>query len=59
MTDFSHDHIKPFADDRSKKEQVTKMFDALAARYDFMNGFLSAGVDVTWRKKAIKIFKKK
>jgi demethylmenaquinone methyltransferase/2-methoxy-6-polyprenyl-1,4-benzoquinol methylase len=57
MTDFSHDQIKPFADDGTKKEQVSKMFDELAGRYDFMNRFLSVGIDISWRKKAINIFK--
>ena len=57
MTDFPHDQIKPFADATGKKEQVSKMFDSLAPRYDFMNRFLSAGIDVLWRKKAINIFK--
>ncbi|MDQ3683521.1 MAG: class I SAM-dependent methyltransferase, partial [Bacteroidota bacterium] len=57
MTDFPHDQIKPFADAAGKKEQVSEMFDDIALRYDFMNRFLSAGIDVSWRKKAINVFK--
>jgi len=37
----------------SKKEQVAEMFDNISKRYDFLNHFLSAGVDFYWRKKAI------
>ena len=29
------------------------MFNDIACRYDFMNHFLSAGIDVKWRRKAI------
>lgn len=29
------------------------MFDAIAGRYDFLNHFLSAGIDRRWRRKAI------
>lgn len=56
MTEFSHDRIKPFAEEGSKKAQVSEMFDRIAPRYDFMNRFLSAGIDVGWRKKAIRCF---
>jgi demethylmenaquinone methyltransferase/2-methoxy-6-polyprenyl-1,4-benzoquinol methylase len=58
MADYSHDKIKPFSNQGSKKEQVSEMFDHIAPRYDFMNRFLSAGIDVSWRKKAIKRFQK-
>ena len=46
--------ITPYNNTESKKEQVAQMFDNIAFRYDFLNRFLSAGIDVRWRKKAIK-----
>jgi demethylmenaquinone methyltransferase/2-methoxy-6-polyprenyl-1,4-benzoquinol methylase len=57
MTDFPHDHIKPFSEQGGKKEQVSEMFDHIAPRYDFMNRFLSAGIDMSWRRKAIMKFR--
>jgi demethylmenaquinone methyltransferase/2-methoxy-6-polyprenyl-1,4-benzoquinol methylase len=55
MTTYQHDTIVPFKDSaESKKKQVEKMFDKIAFRYDFLNHFLSAGIDVGWRKKAIR-----
>ncbi|MGC6429332.1 MAG: bifunctional demethylmenaquinone methyltransferase/2-methoxy-6-polyprenyl-1,4-benzoquinol methylase UbiE [Flavobacteriales bacterium] len=44
--------------DISKKEQVATMFDAIASRYDFLNHFLSLGIDIIWRNRAIKAIKK-
>jgi demethylmenaquinone methyltransferase / 2-methoxy-6-polyprenyl-1,4-benzoquinol methylase len=41
----------------SKKQQVGKMFDNISHKYDFLNHFLSAGIDIVWRKKAIKMLK--
>ena len=56
MTAFEHDSIVPFKESElGKKEQVAKMFDDISFRYDFMNHLLSAGIDVKWRKKAIRI----
>lgn len=58
MSKFAHDTIVPFKESSlSKKEQVANMFDKIAFRYDFLNRFLSAGIDVGWRKKAIKELK--
>lgn len=44
--------------DTGKKDHVKSMFDSIAWRYDFLNHFLSAGVDRSWRKKAIAIIKR-
>jgi demethylmenaquinone methyltransferase / 2-methoxy-6-polyprenyl-1,4-benzoquinol methylase len=57
MEKLPHDEIIPFKNSElSKKEQVAGMFDDIAGKYDFMNRFLSAGIDKGWRKKAIKMF---
>ena len=46
--------VKPYNEGESKKEQVSQMFDNIAPKYDFLNRFLSLGIDQVWRKKAIK-----
>lgn len=46
--------VKPYTNTPdSKKLQVTKMFNKIAPVYDFMNRFLSLGIDASWRKKTI------
>ncbi len=50
--------VKPYSDTSGKKEQVAEMFDNIAHSYDFLNHFFSLGIDVLWRKKALKILKK-
>ena len=55
MNIHPHDTVVPFKNStESKKKQVENMFDKIAFRYDFLNRFLSAGIDIGWRKKAIK-----
>ncbi|MCX6182041.1 MAG: bifunctional demethylmenaquinone methyltransferase/2-methoxy-6-polyprenyl-1,4-benzoquinol methylase UbiE [Bacteroidetes bacterium] len=50
--------VKPYSNENgSKKEQVATMFNNIAGRYDFLNHFLSLGIDVLWRKKAIRLLK--
>lgn len=47
-------NVKPYNQEDSKKEQVASMFNNIAKTYDFLNHFLSLGIDILWRKKAIK-----
>ncbi|MBI1837000.1 MAG: bifunctional demethylmenaquinone methyltransferase/2-methoxy-6-polyprenyl-1,4-benzoquinol methylase UbiE [Flavobacteriia bacterium] len=47
--------VKPYGhSDKSKKEEVAEMFNNISKKYDFLNHFLSLGIDKIWRKKAIK-----
>jgi demethylmenaquinone methyltransferase/2-methoxy-6-polyprenyl-1,4-benzoquinol methylase len=39
----------------SKKAVVESMFNSIAWRYDFLNHFLSFGIDYLWRRKAVRI----
>lgn len=51
--------VKPYNNaNTSKKEEVEEMFDNISGKYDFLNHFLSLGIDKIWRKKAIKILQK-
>ncbi|WP_026462851.1 bifunctional demethylmenaquinone methyltransferase/2-methoxy-6-polyprenyl-1,4-benzoquinol methylase UbiE [Adhaeribacter aquaticus] len=46
--------VVPYKDvNAGKKSQVAQMFNSIAGKYDFLNHFLSAGIDIYWRKKAI------
>src|ERR1700744_3581271 len=46
------------AEQGTKKEQVADMFNNISKTYDFLNHFLSLGIDIIWRKKAINELKK-
>ena len=51
--------VTPYKDENAtKKEQVATMFNNISKTYDFLNHFLSLGIDIIWRKKAIGELKK-
>jgi demethylmenaquinone methyltransferase/2-methoxy-6-polyprenyl-1,4-benzoquinol methylase len=59
MGNYAHDTVVPdLASNLPKKEQVALMFDQIAPQYDFLNRFLSAGIDISWRKKTLLKLKK-
>ncbi|WP_422090333.1 bifunctional demethylmenaquinone methyltransferase/2-methoxy-6-polyprenyl-1,4-benzoquinol methylase UbiE [Tenacibaculum ovolyticum] len=48
--------IKPYKNSElGKKEQVAKMFDNISEDYDGLNRVISLGIDVSWRKKVVKL----
>ena len=38
-----------------KKQYVRAMFDGVASKYDFLNHLLSLGIDIYWRRRALKL----
>ncbi|MEX1239429.1 MAG: ubiquinone/menaquinone biosynthesis methyltransferase, partial [Cyclobacteriaceae bacterium] len=45
------------AENSGKKEQVAKMFNNISRRYDFLNHFLSLGIDRVWRMTAVRLLR--
>jgi demethylmenaquinone methyltransferase / 2-methoxy-6-polyprenyl-1,4-benzoquinol methylase len=46
--------VTPYQNEQAtKKEQVADMFNNISKTYDFLNHFLSLGIDIIWRKMAI------
>lgn len=51
--------VTPYKNESAtKKEQVATMFNNISKTYDFLNHFMSLGIDIIWRKKAIGELKK-
>lgn len=47
--------IKPYNEDEAQVEQIRKMFNNIAHRYDLLNQLISFGTCNMWRRKLIKI----
>lgn len=54
---YQVEKINPYQTEESKKEQVTRMFDEIAPKYDALNGLLSLGIDGYWRREALRALK--
>ncbi|MDB5286961.1 MAG: ubiE [Mucilaginibacter sp.] len=51
--------VTPYQDEQgTKKQQVADMFNNISKTYDFLNHFMSLGIDIIWRKIAINELKK-
>ena len=49
--------VKPYNNSQNKKSQVKQMFNKIAGQYDFLNRFLTFGIDNMWRTIAVKKIK--
>ena len=47
------EQVTPYGEG-AKTEQVRQMFDAIAPAYDFMNRAMTMGIDIWWRRLAVK-----
>jgi len=53
-----NENITPYqSETATKKEQVASMFNNISKTYDFLNHFMSLGIDIIWRKKAVRELK--
>ncbi|RNC64321.1 bifunctional demethylmenaquinone methyltransferase/2-methoxy-6-polyprenyl-1,4-benzoquinol methylase UbiE [Proteiniphilum sp. X52] len=55
---YKVEKVNPYDPDQPKKEQVKRMFDSIAPKYDTLNGTLSLGIDNYWRSDALKELRK-
>ena len=51
---YKVEQVNPYNGDQRKNEQVRKMFNEIAPKYDKLNGALSLGIDDYWRSDAIR-----
>ena len=55
----SVEQVTPYSDQSTgKTEQVRQMFDSIAPAYDFMNRAMTLGIDIWWRRLAVKRLKR-
>ncbi len=51
--------MKPYnLQDQTKGEEVRRMFDRIAPKYDLLNHTLSAGIDKLWRRHVVRLAKR-
>jgi demethylmenaquinone methyltransferase/2-methoxy-6-polyprenyl-1,4-benzoquinol methylase len=56
---YKVERVLPYRkNDASKKEQVKEMFNSISENYDTMNRTMTMGIDISWRRRAIKSLKK-
>lgn len=54
---YSQD-MKPYNEEKNKKEQVEEMFDNIAPTYDKLNHIMSLNIDRLWRRRVVRIVRR-
>ncbi len=54
---MSVENVTPYGSGEGKRAQIEKAFDTLAHRYDLMNRILSLGLDLSWRRRALRLLR--
>ena len=49
--------VKPYRTGESKRDQIRRAFDTLAHGYDRLNRVLSLGIDLHWRRRALRLLR--
>lgn len=52
---YKSEKIVPYNNTQRKGEQIEQMFNSIAHGYDNLNRTISLGMDIAWRKKALKM----
>ena len=49
------EHVTPYDSGEGKRIQIERAFDTIAHRYDRLNRLMSFGIDVLWRRRALRL----
>lgn len=56
---YKSEKVVPYDSKENKGAQIEQMFDSIATHYDGLNRTMSMGLDISWRKKGLKLLGEK
>ncbi len=56
---YQSEKVVPYDSDEKKGAQIEQMFDSIATSYDSLNRTMSMGLDISWRRKGLKLLGEK
>ena len=55
---YKSEKVLPYDSEEKKSVQIEQMFDSIATHYDSLNRTMSMGLDISWRRKGLKLLSK-